>query len=136
MANPPSLTPEQRQRALEKAGAARRQRAEVKEKLKIGSLSLGELRGPQPRVIEHGQRGGIERRFHQLQPVLEGLQGAFRRNALGDAEVCMNASACPAVQLSSPRAAVARRVRVIFAATADRGLSVRARRVLTVCRTF
>jgi hypothetical protein len=37
------LTPEQRQRALEKAGAARRQRAEVKDKLKIGSLSLAEL---------------------------------------------------------------------------------------------
>ena len=43
MANPPMLTPEQRQHALEKAGAARRQRAEVKDKLKIGSLTLGEL---------------------------------------------------------------------------------------------
>lgn len=43
MPNPPSLTPEQRQQALEKAAAARRQRAEVKEKLKIGSLSLAEL---------------------------------------------------------------------------------------------
>jgi hypothetical protein len=43
MANPPQLTPEQRQQALEKAAAARRQRAEVKDKLKIGSLSLGEL---------------------------------------------------------------------------------------------
>ncbi|MGQ0825791.1 MAG: integration host factor, actinobacterial type [Actinomycetota bacterium] len=43
MANPPSLTPEQRQAALAKAAAARRQRAEVKDKLKIGSLSLQEL---------------------------------------------------------------------------------------------
>jgi hypothetical protein len=43
MANPPSLTPEQRQQALEKAAAARRQRAEVKDKLKIGSLTLREL---------------------------------------------------------------------------------------------
>src|SRR4029079_19705728 len=43
MANPPSLTPEQRQLALEKAAAARRQRAEVKDKLKIGSLTLQEL---------------------------------------------------------------------------------------------
>ena len=43
MANPPLLTPEQRQQALEKAAAARRQRAEVKEKLKIGSISLAEL---------------------------------------------------------------------------------------------
>ena len=43
MANPPQLTPEQRQAALEKAAAARRQRAEGKDKLKIGSLSLQEL---------------------------------------------------------------------------------------------
>jgi len=43
MANPPQLTPEQRQAALEKAAAARRQRAEVKDKLKIGSLTLKEL---------------------------------------------------------------------------------------------
>jgi hypothetical protein len=43
MANPPQLTPEQRQLALEKAAAARRQRAEVKDKLKIGSLTLSEL---------------------------------------------------------------------------------------------
>jgi hypothetical protein len=40
---PPALTPEQRQAALEKAAVARRQRAEVKEKLKAGSLTLAEL---------------------------------------------------------------------------------------------
>ncbi len=40
---PPALTPEQRQAALAKAAAARRQRAEVKEKLKMGSLTLREL---------------------------------------------------------------------------------------------
>ena len=40
---PPSLSPEQRQAALEKAAAARRQRAEVKDKLKMGSLTLREL---------------------------------------------------------------------------------------------
>lgn len=45
MALPPSLTPEQRQAALEKAAAARRGRAELKEKLKMGSLELGELLG-------------------------------------------------------------------------------------------
>lgn len=43
MSNPPSLSPEQRQQALDKAATARRVRAEVKEKLKIGSLSLAEL---------------------------------------------------------------------------------------------
>jgi hypothetical protein len=43
MPQPPALTPEQRQAALEKAARVRRERAEVKEKLKLGSLSLDEL---------------------------------------------------------------------------------------------
>jgi hypothetical protein len=43
MPQPPALTPEQRQAALEKAALVRRERAEVKEKLKMGSLSLAEL---------------------------------------------------------------------------------------------
>jgi hypothetical protein len=43
MALPPSLSPEQRQAALEKAAAARRARAELKERLKMGSISLAEL---------------------------------------------------------------------------------------------
>ena len=40
---PPQLSPDQRQAALEKAAAARRQRAELKEKLKMGSTTLQEL---------------------------------------------------------------------------------------------
>ena len=40
---PPSLSPEQRQAALDKAGVARRERAELKEKLKMGSIDLDEL---------------------------------------------------------------------------------------------
>jgi hypothetical protein len=40
---PPSLSPEERRAALEKAAVARRRRAEVKERLKTGALSLGEL---------------------------------------------------------------------------------------------
>ena len=40
---PPALTPDQRQAALQKAAAARRQRAELKEKLKMGSVNLREL---------------------------------------------------------------------------------------------
>ena len=40
---PPQLTPEQRQAALEKAAIARRQRAELKDKLKMGSLTFKEL---------------------------------------------------------------------------------------------
>ena len=40
---PPALTPEQRHAALQKAAEARRQRAEVKAKLKQGSLGLEDL---------------------------------------------------------------------------------------------
>jgi hypothetical protein len=43
MPQPPQLTPEQRAAALEKAAAARRARAELKEKLKMGSTTLPEL---------------------------------------------------------------------------------------------
>jgi signal recognition particle GTPase len=40
---PPELSPDARSAALQKAAAARRQRAELKEKLKMGSLNLEEL---------------------------------------------------------------------------------------------
>jgi hypothetical protein len=43
MPQPPALTPEQRQAALVKAAEARRARAELKEKLKMGSITLSEL---------------------------------------------------------------------------------------------
>ena len=43
MPQPPALTPEQRQAALDKAAKVRRERAEVKEKLKMGSITLTEL---------------------------------------------------------------------------------------------
>ena len=43
MAQPPKLTEAQRKAALEKAAEARRVRAEVKELLKTGSLSLSEV---------------------------------------------------------------------------------------------
>jgi len=43
MAGLPQLTDEQRRAALEKAAVARRVRAEVKDRLKMGSLSLSEL---------------------------------------------------------------------------------------------
>ncbi len=43
MPQPPQLTPEQRQAALKKAAEARRARAELKERLKMGSLTLAEL---------------------------------------------------------------------------------------------
>ena len=40
---PPQLTQEQRVQALEKAAQARRKRAEIKQLLKTGSLTLGQL---------------------------------------------------------------------------------------------
>ncbi|MHB8189128.1 MAG: integration host factor, actinobacterial type [Ferrimicrobium sp.] len=43
MPMPPSLTPQQRAAALEKAAEARRARAEIKEKLKMGRMSLATL---------------------------------------------------------------------------------------------
>jgi hypothetical protein len=42
MATPPLLTPEQRAAALVKAGEARAARAEIKARLKMGSMSLVE----------------------------------------------------------------------------------------------
>lgn len=51
MALPP-LTPEQRQAALEKAAASRRERAEVKNRLKNSGASIAE-------VIEQGQRNEV-----------------------------------------------------------------------------
>ena len=43
MPKPPALTADQRQAALEKAAEARRVRADLKERLKMGSVSLGDL---------------------------------------------------------------------------------------------
>lgn len=51
MALPP-LTPEQRQAALEKAAAARRERAEIKNRLKHSGASLSE-------VLEEGQSNDV-----------------------------------------------------------------------------
>ena len=70
---PPSLTPEQRQAALEKAAAARRQRAEVKEKLKMGSLSLQEL-------FEQGDRDEVLAKL-KVVSVLESLPGVGKVRA-------------------------------------------------------
>lgn len=43
MPSPPALTDEQRKAALEKAAASRRQRAEIKDKLKNGSVTFSDL---------------------------------------------------------------------------------------------
>jgi signal recognition particle GTPase len=64
---PPSLSPEQRQAALAKAAAARRQRAELKEKLKMGSLTLKEL-------LDQAENDEVVRKMKVL-AVLESLPG-------------------------------------------------------------
>ena len=64
---PPSLSPDQRQAALEKAGAARRQRAELKEKLKMGSLTFQEL-------LDQAERDEVVGKMKML-TVLESLPG-------------------------------------------------------------
>jgi hypothetical protein len=64
---PPALTPDQRQAALQKAAVARRVRAELKEKLKMGSLTLAEL-------LEQGDTDEIVGKMKVLS-VLESLPG-------------------------------------------------------------
>ncbi len=64
---PPSLSPEQRQAALQKAAAARRLRAEIKDKLKMGSVSLRE-------VIDQGDTDEMVGKMKVLS-LLESLPG-------------------------------------------------------------
>jgi hypothetical protein len=45
MATPPQLTPEQRAAALAKAAEARAARAEIKQRLKMGSITLADALG-------------------------------------------------------------------------------------------
>lgn len=73
MAQPPSLTPEQRAAALEKAGNARRERAELKERLKLGSISLAE-------VLEQGETDELVGKTKVL-AVLESLPGVGKVKA-------------------------------------------------------
>ncbi len=70
---PPALSPEQRQAALEKAADARRQRAEVKAKLKQGSLSLADL-------FEQGDRDEALAKL-KVVSVLESLPGVGKVQA-------------------------------------------------------
>jgi hypothetical protein len=82
---PPQLDPAQRQAALEKAAAARRQRAELKEKLKAGSLSLGEL-------IAQGERDDAVAKL-KVVTVLESLPGVGKvkaRRIMEDLQISEN----------------------------------------------
>lgn len=67
VALPPELSPEARKAALAKAAANRRQRAELKEKLKMGSLNLAE-------VLDMADGDDVVARTHVV-AVLESLPG-------------------------------------------------------------
>jgi len=64
---PPALSQDQRQAALEKAAAVRKQRAELKDRLKMGSVSLKEL-------LDQGQRDEVVGKMKVIN-VLESLPG-------------------------------------------------------------
>ena len=64
---PPALSADQRQAALEKAAAVRKQRAELKDRLKMGSVSLKEL-------LDQGQKDEVVGKMKVL-TVLESLPG-------------------------------------------------------------
>ena len=64
---PPSLSADQRQAALEKAAAVRKQRAELKDRLKMGSVSLNEL-------LNQGQSDEVVGKMKVL-AVLQSLPG-------------------------------------------------------------
>ena len=70
---PPALSPEERQAALDKAAAARRQRAELKDKLKMGSMNLKEL-------LDQSERDDVVGKMKVL-TVLESLPGVGKVRA-------------------------------------------------------
>ena len=72
MALPP-LTPEQRAAALEKAAASRRERAEVKNRLKRAGASLGD-------VIEDGKTNDVVGKM-RVSALLESMPGVGRVRA-------------------------------------------------------
>ncbi len=73
MAAPPVLTEAQRKDALEKAAHARRVRAELKERLKMGSVELGQ-------VLELADRDDIIGKTKAL-AVIESLPGVGKVKA-------------------------------------------------------
>jgi transposase len=69
----PPLTPEQRSAALEKAAAARRERAEVKNRLKHSGASLSE-------VVREGQKNDVIGKM-KVSALLESLPGVGKVRA-------------------------------------------------------
>ena len=73
MPTPPPLTPEQRAAALEKAAEARRVRSDVKNRLKMGSITL-------PELLDRADKDEIVAKIKVL-AVLESLPGVGKVTA-------------------------------------------------------
>jgi transposase len=69
----PPLTPEQRAAALEKAAAARRERAEIKNRLKHSGASLSE-------VVHEGQKNDVVGKM-KVSALLESMPGVGKVRA-------------------------------------------------------
>lgn len=85
MSQPPSLTPEQRAAALEKAAEARRVRAEVKMLLKLNRITLAEL-------FERADTDEIVAKL-KVVSVLESLPGVGKvraRRTMADLDIADN----------------------------------------------
>lgn len=83
MATPPQLTPEQRTAALAKAAEARAARAEIKARLKMGSMSLADALSS-----TDGNVGKLK-----VVSLLESLPGVGKvkaRRIMGDIEIADN----------------------------------------------
>jgi len=73
MAQPPQLSPEQRAAALEKAAEARRARADLKQRLKLGTVTLSE-------VLKQGETDELIGKTKVL-AILESLPGVGKVKA-------------------------------------------------------
>jgi len=73
MPKPPELTPEQRRAALEKAAEARRIRSDVKNRLKMGSITL-------PELLDRADNDGVVAKIKVL-AVIESLPGVGKVTA-------------------------------------------------------
>ncbi len=83
MATPPQLTPEQRAAALAKAAEARAARAEIKARLKMGSMSLAE-------ALESDDANVGKLKVVSLLESLPGVGKVKARKVMEDVEIADN----------------------------------------------
>ena len=83
MATPPQLTPEQRANALAKAAEARTARAELKNQLKMGSVSLAE-------VLESTSDTALKLKVISLLESLPGVGKVKARKIMEEVEIADN----------------------------------------------